>query len=665
MKIKTFFTILLTAFAGLCAFLIFADSGAGRGRIPPLAARPLPKVLSIASEAVLAEEGFDLTGLKAVNAASRTRIVGSVDPDAGYKFEIALTSKGAGIATVTLSEFDDRDPYEPVPFILLKPVTAGKKEINSLANGYFYLLNQRLKFDLGAINWNIVSGGRSGQVAFETFLKDANLKDIIKLTKTYSILQESYDVDCDITVENLTDEQLKVRFDIQGTAGVSREDIRIDSRKVMAAFINPEDKIASDKIDCNKLRKAKKAYLYTQATEQKREAKDDMLLAERGSNFIWAATTNKYFAALIRPVQADGQPDSRITMGLGQYYDPGLNDKKPDGDEDISFSLHTVETVLAPAGQLNAAGKYSLRLYAGPKDRDLFRKNEEYNRWGYFHSIDFRACCCPSFLIRPLAFGIMAAMKWMFTAMGPMGNYGVVIILLVFCVRLLMHPITKKSQVSMVKMQKLGPKIEQLKQKYANNKAELQKQIMAFYKEQGVSPFSSMLPMMIQMPIWISLWTAVNASIDMRGASFLPFWITDLSSPDALIRFSAFTIPLLNWQLDSFNLLPLLMGGVMYAQQKLMPHSSGASANPQAAQQQKMMMIMMPLMFPIILYKGPSGVNLYILSSITAGVIEQMVIRKHLCEKDKQDSIGLVSATSKTGGKAKKKKPKPFFKNTM
>ena len=206
MKIKTFFTVLLTAFAGLCFFLIFADSGADRGQILPLAARPQPKVLSIASEAVLAGDDFDLTGLKAVNAVSQRRTVGSTDPEAGYKFEIALTSKGAGIATVTLSEFDDRDPYEPVPFVLLKPVMAGKKEINSLANSYFYLLNQKLKFDLGAIHWNTVSSGRSGQVAFETFLKDANLKDIIKLTKTYSILPESYDVDCDITVENLTDE---------------------------------------------------------------------------------------------------------------------------------------------------------------------------------------------------------------------------------------------------------------------------------------------------------------------------------------------------------------------------------------------------------------------------------------------------------------------------
>jgi YidC/Oxa1 family membrane protein insertase len=256
----------------------------------------------------------------------------------------------------------------------------------------------------------------------------------------------------------------------------------------------------------------------------------------------------------------------------------------------------------------------------------------------------------------------MGVMKWMYRMMGPAGNYGVVIMILVFMVRILMHPVTKKSQVSMMKMQKLGPKMEEVKKKYASNKAELNKQVMALYKEQGVSPFSSMLPMMMQMPIWIALWTAIYTSIELRGAPFLPFWITDLSAPDALIRFKAVTIPLLNWQIDSFNLLPILMGAVMYMQQKLMPHSSSAQTDPQVAQQQKMMMVMMTLLFPIMLYKGPSGVNLYILSSITAGVIEQIIIRKHIREKEADDARGLVAVTSKTGGKVKKKKPKPFFR---
>jgi len=213
----------------------------------------------------------------------------------------------------------------------------------------------------------------------------------------------------------------------------------------------------------------------------------------------------------------------------------------------------------------------------------------------------------------------------------------------------------------MSKFSKLAPRAEQIKKKYANNKAEMNKQIMALYKEQGASPIMGFLPMIFQMPVWIALYSAINASIELRGAAFLPVWITDLSAPDALIRFSAITLPLFG-KLDSFNLLPILMGLAMYLQQKLTP-SPAAAGNPQAAQQQKMMMIMMTLMFPLLLYKAPSGLNLYIMSSLFAGVIEQHIIRKHIKEKEQNQATGLVSATSKTGGKVKKKKPKPFYKN--
>jgi YidC/Oxa1 family membrane protein insertase len=208
-------------------------------------------------------------------------------------------------------------------------------------------------------------------------------------------------------------------------------------------------------------------------------------------------------------------------------------------------------------------------------------------------------------------------------------------------------------------MSRLAPMAEEIKKKYANNKAEMNKQMMALYREQGASPIMGMLPMMVQMPILIALWTAIYTSIDLRGAPFLPFWITDLSMPDALIRFHAVTLPLFG-KLDSFNLLPILMGVAMYMQQALMP--SQAASNPQVAQQQKMMKIMFPIMLPLILYKGPSGVNLYFMASTFAGVIEQKIIRKHIKEKEEAESKGKVAVTSKTGGKVKKKKPKPFFK---
>ena len=103
------------------------------------------------------------------------------------------------------------------------------------------------------------------------------------------------------------------------------------------------------------------------------------------------------------------------------------------------------------------------------------------------------------------------------------------------------------------------------------------------------------------------------------------------------------------------------MGVAFYLQQKLMPTQQSAAANPQMAQQQKMMMIMMPIMFPVMMYSVPSGVNLYIMTSTFAGVIEQHVIRKHIKEKEALESVGRVQVTSKIG-KNKKKKPKPMFK---
>jgi len=318
---------------------------------------------------------------------------------------------------------------------------------------------------------------------------------------------------------------------------------------------------------------------------------------------------------------------------------------------------------LAAAGEEGSSRDYNFRLYIGPKEKSIFDKNEDYKNWGFVNVISFNSCfCCPNCLINPIAFGILAAMKWMY-GIWP-HNYGIVIIILVFLMRLVIHPLTKKSQVSMSKMGKLAPKVEEIKKKYANDQKEMNKKMMELYKEQGASPIMGMLPMFVQMPIWIALWSAVNTSVALRGEGFLPFWITDLSTPDAAYTFAnPITIPLLGWQIFSINLLPILMGVAFYFQQKLMPSQTGPTSNPQMEQQQKMMKIMMPLMFPLMLYNGPSGVNLYIMSSTFAGVIEQAVIRKHIQEREAEEEIGKVSVTKKTGGKVKKKKPKPFFKS--
>ena len=685
MKTKAVLISFVVAFVGLCGLLV-VDSGLFKHDC----ARHTAGVIPLTSQTTISADStgektdaketetdptdkskesnsdFDFSKLRAIHAAHNESIVmGSLYPEVErtddenkFKFMVELTSKGAAIKTVTLSEFDDRDPDDPQPLELIAPTDPGGRLKYSLANTSFLVPGQKNAFPLDMLDWQIVKDltrepDGSQKVVFSAVLGDAAQKDAFKLTKTYRLAPGTYDLECQIDVENLSDTSLEARMGLQGPGGIVREDSRGDMRKVMAAYLVPDAGIEIVKKDFGKLRKiVKKGQL------------DDLYLRHKvaGAPLVWEAVTNKYFSAILHPVPDEGEGPVDIVPGPAQYTDPELEAKSPGKQGNASFTLHVPRLKLAPAQQEGSSRTFTFHLFLGPKDRDLFNKNPEYKKLDYYQTIDFRGCCCPAKLIQVLAFGIMTVMKAMYMAMGPLGNYGVVIMALVFLVRLIMHPVTKKSQVSMMKMQKLGPMMEELKKKY-KDKAELNKKVMQLYKEQGVSPLSSFLPMMIQMPIWIALWSAINASVDLRGAGFLPFWITDLSSPDALFRFKEFTIPLLGWHIDSFNLLPLLMGVVMFLQQKLMPHAKASEqTNPQVAQQQKMMMIMMPLMFPIMLYKGPSGVNLYIMSSISAGVIEQMVIRRHIRQKEEDEARVLVPVTKKTGGKVKKKKPKPFFK---
>ena len=596
----------------------------------------------------------DTVHFDAVGGPSTTVTLGSINRASGFKFELELTSKGAAINKAAFSEFDDRDYKNPQPLVILSPVKLPNgNEILPMTITNFGLFLEpgsklRRPFALDELSWQslgIEKSDDSSQAAhFQAIIEDSNGQPVIKLIKTYKVIPNSYLLDCELTIENLASTEQKVQFNLTGPVGIGQEDISRDDKKVVAGFRDSHDQIVTAKLDAKKLSRAKSL--------------DDRRLTKGSADFLWVAAVNKYFAAILVPVPDKGKDFCDwVTDKAGRFYNP---DGQPDtGDETVGVELKIASSQLAAAGQADSIKTYNFQLYLGPKDKSLFDKNELYSKLGFFQTIDFMSCCCPANIISPLAFGILAIMKWMYVFIP---NYGVVIIILVFLMRLAMHPITKKSQVSMNKMTKLAPMAEEIKKKYANDKAELNKQLMALYKEHGASPIMGMLPMFVQMPIWIALWSAVYTGIELRGKPFLPFWITDLSAPDALVRFSTVTVPLLGWKVDAFNLLPILMGVAFYLQQKLTPQQAAASANPQVAQQQKMMMIMMPLLFPLMLYTAPSGVNLYIMASTFAGVIEQYVIKKHIREKEEAESKGLVAATSKTGGKVKKKKPKPFFR---
>jgi len=651
---------LILVVAGFCLFCgwLVVESGvlgdpsqAGRGLIllQQTTAGQQPQTQEAPAPQTATLEAAQTITFGADNAPAKTIVLGSVDPKSGFEYRVELSSKGAAIRETTFSEYDDCDYKNPQPLVIITPAQDRGGEVLAMASTSFVFVEQQLQLSLDQLEWKSfdaeTADDGSQTARFEAVIKNEGTGEpVVKLTKTYKVSRDSYLLDCDIAVENLASTEQKVRFNLAGPGGLGREAFGQDVRKVMAGFMDSKGQVVSVRLDKGRLLKAK--------------TPEDRRLTRPGGNFLWAAVVNKYFAAIVVPVPDEGRNYCDwVTDRTGRLYNPDGDSKGESGDETLGLDLKVATNTLAAAGQAGCSKTYRFQLYIGPKDKSFFDKNELYRRLGFVHTIDFMGCCCPAWMINPLAFGILAIMKWMYALIH---NYGVVIIILVFLMRLVLHPVTKKSQVSMSKMSKLAPRAEEIKKKYANNKAEMNKQMMALYREQGASPIMGMLPMMVQMPIWIALYSAVYSSIDLRGAAFLPFWITDLSAPDALFRFPAVTLPLFG-KLDSFNLLPILMGVAFYLQQKLMP--SPAAANPQAAQQQKMMQIMLPLMFPLMLYKGPSGVNLYIMASTFAGVVEQNVIRKHIQEKEKSESEGLVAATSKTGGKVKKKKPKPFFKN--
>jgi YidC/Oxa1 family membrane protein insertase len=512
-----------------------------------------------------------------------------------------------------------------------------------MATGTFAMLDQKIALPLAQLDWfagePVISDDGSQSVTFTASVKQPDSGSIIEIVKKYTIRPDQYHIECDIAVSNLSAYSYKTRFDMHGPVGIGKESIQQDIRKLVAAYRDLKGQIVTTRLDINKV-------------------KDGLVVepANAQDRFIWAAVMNKYFAAIVVPLPEGGDTPAWVFRLTASHH---AMDPKIDREGSLSFAMRTTTIDLAPADQPGSRQTRRFLIYFGPKDKSFFDSVPLYRELGFLQTIDFMSCCCPAALIHPIAFGILAAMKWAYAFIP---DYGIIIIIFVLLVRLVLHPITKRSQVSMMKMSKLGPKAEEIKKQYADDKQEMNRRLMALYKEAGISPFMGMLPMFLQMPIWIALYGAIYSSIALRGQPFhlLWFWISDLSAPDAVLSWTPVALPLVG-VFSSLNILPILLAIGMYLQQKLTPQPT-AQTSEAMAQQQKIMLIMMPVMMLVFLYNAPSGLNLYIMASTFAGVIEQKVIRKHIREREALEEQGLVPATAKTGGKAKKKKPKPFFR---
>ena len=224
-------------------------------------------------------------------------------------------------------------------------------------------------------------------------------------------------------------------------------------------------------------------------------------------------------------------------------------------------------------------------------------------------------------------------------------NYGVAIILLTIFIRLILYPLMQKQMVSMREMQKIQPLMKAVQEKYKNDKERLNKELMALYKEHKVNPMSGCLPLLIQMPILILLfqtlrvfkyhipnteiidggflWIANQVEILKDG---LPVIVGGLAAPEQLIGLGDGI-----FGIEYIGILPFLVGGSMYIQQKMTStDGSTGKAGGSTQQTQKMMTIMMPLMIGFMSFSLPSGLTLYWFTSTLLGIGQQYLINKKM-----------------------------------
>jgi YidC/Oxa1 family membrane protein insertase len=277
-------------------------------------------------------------------------------------------------------------------------------------------------------------------------------------------------------------------------------------------------------------------------------------------------------------------------------------------------------------------GNMKFRFFAGPFDTDILKEvDTPYSNPATGYNPDYIACQTMhgwfTFISEPFAKFLWILMKLFYSFTG---SWAVSIILLTISLRLMLYPLNTWSTKSMIRMQQLGPEISAIQEKYKKDPKKAQMEIINLYRERGVNPASGCLPLLIQMPFLIGMFDLLKSSFALRGAPFIPGWIDDLTAPDVLFSWERpiFFIG------TEFHLLPILIGLAMFAQQRfLSPGPKDPALMTEQQRQQRMMGTLMPIVFAVMFYNFPSGLNIYWLSSMLLGILQQWFTLKHIQKK--------------------------------
>ncbi len=336
----------------------------------------------------------------------------------------------------------------------------------------------------------------------------------------------------------------------------------------------------------------KEVHLFN-GNEAEKISKNKNTVENRTGSYKWISLKSKYF--MIAAVKNEIEES-----------DVNIEFKRLSTDKDEKSEIYLTESMFTDT---DVKGY----IYCGPLAIEELKKNGDeikrvmFSGYKWFFAADkwFPPLC-------EFVLGMMIKLKEI------VKDYGVVILILTIFVRLVTYPLTKSSQKSMSKMKELQPKITKIKEKYKGNSVKMNEKIMELYKKEGVNPLGGAggcLPIIIQMPIFISLLIVLRKSIELRGAdTFLIPWVNDLSMPEALIPLPI-DIPMYGAHI---GLLPILSAVFMFFQQKK------TITDPN----QKMMIYFMPIFLMVIFNNFASGLVLYFTFSNGLGLLQQIITDK-------------------------------------
>ncbi len=469
------------------------------------------------------------------------------------KYTVTLSSHGGGPISIELNEYTYRNGK---PIEMLPDASIATPDV-SFAGGTYQTssLNYECNFQPGTYNVT-----RQPLEVLYTYAA-AHGGQIIK---TYVFYPDEYHYDLQLQVSHTEAFGFERRYSLTwGTPlGVTEPDPNTDYEAMEAVAMRSGSRLDLDDYD------------------------DGRLNQHEDGNTSWLGIRAKYFAAVMIP--QDREAEAVSARGIEQEQ------HTPDGKTKVRQITAGMDMPFASASSINDR----FTIFVGPLDYTLMSKYKV----GLEDMLGIGTTPVIGWIIKPFAIAIIWVLPKMHTALP---NYGVVIILFAFLIKIVTLPLSLKSFKSMNAMKELQPKIEQLKEKHKKNPQALNQEMMKMYKKHGVNPLSGCLPILPQMPLFFALFSVFRSTILLRDAPFVWF-ITDLSRGATGI-------------MDPYIILVVLMVVTQFISQKL---------TMAGGQQQKALLYIMPIFMGFIFYRFAAGLVLYWTCFSLFSLLDYFVFRR-------------------------------------